>query len=221
LGSGFIAKNLAGLMVICILEKAARPVKAWVCSGVRYHLLTAISDALSSERRPTGGTGPGETGTAQPPGGPAPGPTAARRSLLYVVKQLELAARSRLDDVLKSTGITTLQYTALTVLDRRDGLSLAQLARDSFVTPQSVAFLVANLERQELARRDRNPGNRRELIVSLTPRGRELLARYAGAVAELEEQMTSGLSAAETELLRTYLDRCRLDLLQPAPPVIP
>jgi len=143
------------------------------------------------------------------------GQTTRRRpapSLLYVIKQLELAVRSHLDDIVKAAGITALQYTALTVLDHHDGLSLAQLARDSFVTPQSAADLVANLERNGLARRDRNPRNRRELIVSLTPAGRELLAAHADAVAALEARLTDGLTPEQAADFRGRLDACRLAL---------
>ena len=132
-----------------------------------------------------------------------------RPSLLYTVKQLELAVRARLDHILKDAGITALQYTALTVLDHHDGLSPAQLARDSFVRPQSTADLVANLERRNLVRRDPNPANRRELVISLTPSGRRLLARYAKAVAALEEDMTSRLNPDEIETFRSCLNTCR------------
>lgn len=135
-----------------------------------------------------------------------------RPSLLYVVKQLELAVRSHLDDIVAAAGITALQYTALTVLDHHDGLSLAQLARNSFVTPQSVADLVGNLERNGLVRRDRNPQNRRELVVSLTPQGRKLLATYAHAVAALEATMTSGLTPEQISAFRNHLDSCRIAL---------
>lgn len=144
--------------------------------------------------------------------GPIPARGSHRPSLLYVVKQLELAVRSHLDAIVAAAGITALQYTALTVLDHHDGLSLAQLARNSFVTPQSVADLVANLERNGLVRRDRNPRNRRELIVSLTPRGRTLLAAHAHAVQALEETMTSGLSPQQINAFRSSLDSCRIAL---------
>ena len=50
-------------------------------------------------------------------------------------------------------GITALQYTSLTVLERHDGLSAAQLARDSFVTAQSIADVVRSLENRGLVRR--------------------------------------------------------------------
>jgi DNA-binding MarR family transcriptional regulator len=136
----------------------------------------------------------------------------ARPSLLYMAKQLELVVRARLDDILRDEGITALQYTALTVLDRHDGLSPAQRARDSFVTPQSTASLVANLERRGLVRRERNPVNRRELVVRLTDPGRELLRRRAAEVAALEDRMTAALDPVAVEVLRTYLDACRLAL---------
>jgi DNA-binding MarR family transcriptional regulator len=141
---------------------------------------------------------------------PDPGP--ASPLLLYMVKQVELAARARLDDIVRPVGLTALQYTALTVLDRHDGLSPAQLARDSFVTPQSTASLVANLERRGLVRRERNPANRRELVVRLTEPGRGLLRRRAAEVAALEDRMTAALDPVAVEVLRTYLDACRVAL---------
>jgi len=134
------------------------------------------------------------------------------RSLLYVIKQLELAVRAQLDEIVRSAGVTALQYTALTVLDHHDGLSLAQLARDSFVTPQAAADLVANLERRDLVRRDRNPVDRREVVVSLTAQGRQVLADRAGAVQELERQMIESLDEGEARLFRSLLDRCRTSL---------
>ncbi|MGW3284920.1 MarR family winged helix-turn-helix transcriptional regulator [Streptomyces sp. NPDC001002] len=137
----------------------------------------------------------------------APQETKAPPSLLYMVKQVELAARSRLDELVRPSGITALQYTALTVLERHDGLSAAQLARDSFVTSQSIADLVRSLESRGLIRRERNPRNRRELLILLTGEGRELLGRYAGPVRELEERMVSDLTTHQTEQLRQALSK--------------
>src|SRR5919201_164372 len=108
--------------------------------------------------------------------------TRTQPSLLYMVKQVELVVRSHLDELVKPAGITALQYTALTVLERHDGLSAAQLARDSFVTAQSMADLVRSLESRGLVRRERNPRNRRELLILLTESGRDLLARHAEPV---------------------------------------
>ncbi|MBB2944326.1 MarR family winged helix-turn-helix transcriptional regulator [Actinoplanes sp. CA-015351] len=126
-------------------------------------------------------------------------------SLLYLVKQLELAVRARLDELVRSAGITALQYTALTVLERHDGLSAAQLARDSFVTAQSMADMVRALESRGLIRRERNAGNRRELLIRLTPEGRALLAAVAEPVHELENRMISKLTPDEAADFRQSL----------------
>lgn len=133
--------------------------------------------------------------------------TKAPPSLLYMVKQVELVVRSHLDELVRPSGITALQYTALTVLERHDGLSAAQLARDSFVTAQSIADLVRSLETRGLVRRERNPRNRRELLILLTEEGRELLARHEGPVRELEERMVRDLTAHQAQQFRQALSK--------------
>ncbi|WP_435972129.1 MarR family winged helix-turn-helix transcriptional regulator [Streptomyces sp. Qhu_M48] len=126
-------------------------------------------------------------------------------SLLYLLKRTELAVRARLDELLKPAGITALQYTALTVLERRDGVSAAQLARDSFVTAQSMADMVRTLEGRDLIRREPNPANRRERLILLSDPGRRLLAEYAGPARRLEERMVADLSAEQVGVLREGL----------------
>ena len=134
-------------------------------------------------------------------------PSVARRSalLLYSVKRLELAVRAHLDELLKPSGITALQYTALTVLDQHDGLPAARLARRSFVTAQSIADLVRALEQRGLIARERNPENRRELLIRLTDVGRALLAEHADDVLALERHMVSTLTERQVAQLRSAL----------------
>jgi DNA-binding MarR family transcriptional regulator len=108
--------------------------------------------------------------------------------------------------VLKPSGLTALQYTALTVLERHDGLTAAQLARDSFVTAQSMADMVRTLESRGYVVRRPNPANRRELLIALTDRGHRLLADFARPVRDIERHMTDGLTADQVARLRTALD---------------
>ncbi|MER5484341.1 MarR family transcriptional regulator [Streptomyces sp. NPDC002812] len=128
-------------------------------------------------------------------------------SLLYLVKRTELAVRARLEELLKPAGITALQYTALTVLERHEGISAAQLARDSFVTAQSMADMVRALESHGLIRREPNPANRRERLILLADAGRRLLAEYAEPARLLEQRMVADLTAEEVEQFREALNR--------------
>lgn len=127
-------------------------------------------------------------------------------SLLYLVKRTELAVRARLDELLKPAGVTALQYTALTVLERHDGISAAQLARDSFVTAQTMADMVRALENRGLIRREPNPDNRRERLILLADAGRRLLAEYAEPARGLEERMVADLDAEQVDLFRDALN---------------
>ncbi|WP_435880425.1 MarR family winged helix-turn-helix transcriptional regulator [Streptomyces zaomyceticus] len=127
-------------------------------------------------------------------------------SLLYLIKRTELVVRARLEELLKPAGVTALQYTALTVLERHDGISAAQLARDSFVTAQSMADMVRALEGRGLIRREPHPTNRRERLILLADPGRRLLDEYAGPARRIEERMTAGLGPEETAAFRAALN---------------
>jgi DNA-binding MarR family transcriptional regulator len=132
--------------------------------------------------------------------------------LMYLIKQLELAVRARLDEIIRPSGLTALQYTALTVLERHPDLSTAQLARNSFVTSQSMADMITALESRGLIYRHRDATDRRRLVVALTPAGRDLLDRCRPAVADLETQMTTGLTPAQGAAFRRALHACHVNL---------
>ena len=126
----------------------------------------------------------------------------------YLVKRLELAIRSEMDAIVGDFGVTALQYTALSVLDRHPGMSGAQLARRSFVSPQAGSEMVGVLERKGLISRSPHEANRRVLRIGLTPAGRELLAACDEAIDDLERRMLDGLAESRVHGLRTDLASC-------------
>jgi DNA-binding MarR family transcriptional regulator len=125
---------------------------------------------------------------------------------LYLVKRLELAIRARMDEALRPHGLSTLQFTALTALRARDGLSSAQLARRSFVTPQTMNEMVRWLERHGHIARHRDPDNRRVLLLTLTDEGRALLERCDPLVEEIEAEMLGAVPAVQHGLFRQSLE---------------
>jgi DNA-binding MarR family transcriptional regulator len=135
--------------------------------------------------------------------------------LMYAVKQVELAVRAHLDDLLKPFGVTALQYTALSVLEHSGELSAAQLARNSFVTAQSMADMVRALTTKGLITRAQDATDRKRLLISLTPEGRAFLARVRDDVEELDRKMTGSLTARQREALRNSLNECRAALQHP------
>jgi DNA-binding MarR family transcriptional regulator len=136
------------------------------------------------------------------------GDATAQVRVTYLVKRLELAIRSEMDSIVGEFGVTALQYTALTALKRHPGLSGAQLARRSFVSPQAGSEMVGILARKGLISRRPHETNRRVLRIDLTSAGEELLAACLPAVDALERRMLRQLSDERVHELRASLVAC-------------
>jgi DNA-binding MarR family transcriptional regulator len=134
--------------------------------------------------------------------------------MLYVVKQLELVIRARLDALLRPSGVTALQYTALSVLERRPTMSSSDLARSSFVRAQSTHDLVSALTKRGLIERSVDPANRRRLLISLTEAGYAFLEEYDPLVATLEDEMLRELGSDERAAFRRFLTTSRRALAE-------
>jgi DNA-binding MarR family transcriptional regulator len=126
-------------------------------------------------------------------------------TLLYLIKQVELAVRSRLDEVAAEFGLTSLQYTALTVLQRRPGMTSAELARNSFVRAQTMAQMTNYLEGKRLIRREPDPASKRQLLLFLTATGDAAVKSLRGPVARIEEALIEQLTAAQVREFRSAL----------------
>jgi DNA-binding MarR family transcriptional regulator len=128
--------------------------------------------------------------------------------LSYVIARLDRAIRRAIEDRLAPHGLTVPQYTAMSVLRNRPGLSNAQLARRSFVTPQSMNEVIASLEEGGLIKRDADPEHGRIRRARLTPKGRRLYERIDREIAELEEHMLAELSERERKRFTDAAVRC-------------
>jgi DNA-binding MarR family transcriptional regulator len=135
-------------------------------------------------------------------------------TVLYLIKQVELAVRSHLDAVVESAGLTTQLYTALTVLERHPGITAAELARMSFIRPQTAAQTVNALEARDLVERIRADEDRRRIRLVLAPRGQRVLDQLREPVAELEERMLRAMDPEARAALRAALVTARSALDQ-------
>ena len=134
---------------------------------------------------------------------PSPEPTEPRIS--YVVARLERALRVEINERVKPHGLTTLQYTTLSILGQGDELSNAQLARRAYMTPQSMSEVLDALERKGLVERTPHPNHRRVFPAALTPKGRKVLDACNDAVDTLECEMLAELTPHQVKSLRNGL----------------
>lgn len=126
----------------------------------------------------------------------------------YQLKRVQHALRGRMDEALRGMGLTTPQYAALSALEEEPGLSGAELARRSFVTPQTMNGVLANLEGLGLIERRSHPVHGRVLQAYLTSSGEESVSKAHGVVGEVEKRMLANLDREEQTLLTGMLRRC-------------
>ncbi|GAA1667920.1 MarR family transcriptional regulator [Citricoccus zhacaiensis] len=128
---------------------------------------------------------------------------------IYMIKLLDTGLRPEVERIAVSRGFTAAQYTALTVLLSRPGITSSELARRSFVRAQSMAGTIGPLIEQGLISRVQDPDNARRLLLRATPRGRAAVTRLQDEVAALQSRLVDGLDQQQLEALSAALRTLR------------
>lgn len=113
---------------------------------------------------------------------------------------LKLTRRLRSERPGASAHLTTVSM--LGTLHRLGAIPSKRLAAEEKLQPQSITRIVDALERQQCIVRSRNPEDRREVLISITDRGRRVLAQEIEARRGwLELAIATGLNTEEQTLL--------------------
>jgi DNA-binding MarR family transcriptional regulator len=124
------------------------------------------------------------------------------------------ASHTRVAEALESVGLTPALFGLLDILGSRQGAIQQELGSAMGVDPSTMVSLIDQLETAGLAKRRPRPTDRRAREVVITPKGRRLLERSRRMASQVEDEVLSGLSAAERRQLLTLLRRA----LRSAPP---
>jgi DNA-binding MarR family transcriptional regulator len=123
------------------------------------------------------------------------------------VYRAHAAYRLALDRALGSVGLTTPQFVALSRLAATPGLSNAELARQTSVTPQTMNVILSRLESSGLVLRRPHPGHGLILLAELTPAGRKIVDQGFRRAEAIEAYALEALGADERTLLLDLLGR--------------
>ena len=116
------------------------------------------------------------------------------------VKQLQNLNHRRLDAGLRGIGTSLAQWDALRAIEDNPGASAHALAEETFQTDQAFGTLATRLIAKGLV--ERQPGQGRALIHSLTPKGQTILAQGRIIASDIIDGAFAALSDSErAELL--------------------
>lgn len=126
--------------------------------------------------------------------------------LSYLIGRVDRLVRRELEAALGDADLNVAQYTAMSVLAARPGLSNAQLARRSLVTPQAMHQALASLSDRGLIERKPHPTQGRVLCVALTTAGFVLLEELNTTVDQVEEHLLESLDDNQRAELLAILE---------------
>lgn len=125
----------------------------------------------------------------------------------FALKQAQQALRTRMDAELRQIGLTTPQYAVLAYLKVEPGASNAALARQAFITPQTMQAILVTLEKAGFIKRTPHPEHRRVQKTELTPAGDRALGAASAIVADIEKRLVDAAAPLAPEIVVTMLMR--------------
>ncbi|WP_439410106.1 MarR family winged helix-turn-helix transcriptional regulator [Bradyrhizobium sp. DASA03076] len=143
---------------------------------------------------------------------PGEGKRGEQGYLGYLLRQAHAAVRLKMERTLADLGVTSPQFAVLTMLNAYPGLSGADVARLTFLTPQTVGVIIRNLERDGAIVMTPHPVHGRIQQWTLTPRGSTLLKACRERVIGLEKRLASSLDAKAEASIRRWLANVATEL---------
>ncbi len=136
---------------------------------------------------------------------PGEGKRGPQGHLGYLVRQASVAVRAAMEKVLADIEITPPQFSVLTMIVAYPGVSGADLARLTFLTPQTINVIVRNLERMGAIRKAADAEHGRILRLTATAKGQALLRRCRARVMEVEDRLGSLAGRDDEKIVRRWL----------------
>lgn len=122
---------------------------------------------------------------------PGEGKRGPEGHLGYLVRQANVAVRSAMEKALADLDVTVPQFAVLTMIAAYPGVSGADLARLTFLTPQTINVIVRNLEKAGAIEKSAHAVHGRILQLAVTTSGRTLLKRCRSRVQTIEDQIAA------------------------------
>jgi DNA-binding MarR family transcriptional regulator len=126
--------------------------------------------------------------------------------LLSKLKYTQANTRTALAVEFDKIGLTTPQFLALAAIDENADISSAELARQSFVSPQAMITIVARLEGAGLITRTPATGGGRTLTMRLTEEGVDKLEQARAHAYAIERYILDLLGSEKYDALLDSLD---------------
>jgi DNA-binding MarR family transcriptional regulator len=102
-------------------------------------------------------------------------------------------------------GLNRTDARCLDIIERLDGVSAGRLASEAGLSTGAVTTVLDRLERAGYARRVQDPGDRRRVLVELTPAARRELQELYAPLVDATMRQLEGYTTDEVSLVRDFM----------------
>jgi DNA-binding MarR family transcriptional regulator len=127
------------------------------------------------------------------------------------------ASHTRVTEAFERVGLTPALFAVLNYLAAQEGSTQRAIGTAMGIDPSTMVSIVDGLQAEGLASRRPHPTDRRAHAVTITTKGRRALERARRMAKRAEDEVLSGLSAAEREQLMGLMRQA----LEAVPPQVP
>ena len=141
----------------------------------------------------------------------------------YLVRRLHQIAVAIFLDEMSDLDLTPVQFGALTIIASRPGIEQSVLGAEIGIDRVNTGDVVVRLIKNDLARREVSPRDRRFKEVSLTPKGEAVLGEGTARMTRVQQRLLAPLEPSDREIFLNLLmqlitgtnDQCRAPLRLP------
>jgi DNA-binding MarR family transcriptional regulator len=126
-------------------------------------------------------------------------------ALMFASREYSTAAVMFHNAVARCFGLSVSDLKTLDILQRRGALTAGEIAVHTTLATASVTSLIDRLQKKGLVRRVRDPGDRRRVVVKLTPKLEETIAPLFKSLNRRMLARFKGYSDEDVALIRNFL----------------
>lgn len=146
---------------------------------------------------------------------------ALEKSVGYILKEATVTLRAAMDLGLRPLDLSVAQYACLELLQQSPGLSNAELAREAFVSRQSMNLVLRGLQQRGLLTRPDTAAHGRARPITLTTLGQQRWRQASTTVRAIETAMLTPFTVAQQQRLLADLTTCAATLKISGPTTTP
>jgi len=136
--------------------------------------------------------------------------------LPYLINRVGSALATRFtQDRLAAHGLSIAMWRVLAVLSNNGGQRQIDLAGFTSIDASTLSRLVTRLVRMGLVTRSRSRTNSREVVVTLSARGRAIVDRLIPAALDLEDVLSAGVAKKDLAVVKRSLRKMYANMSRP------